>query len=82
MSIEKAAKMAVLSTMTALLMVGCGSTPHAPVKPPIRPIFSTYTPDLWASLPLEAQENIVSDDLACKRYIKSVEERLRIHNGE
>ena len=66
----------------AILGSGCASAPHVPFTPPLRPVFTEYSDPLWESLPLEAIENIVTDDLACKQYIRSNEERAKIHNGE
>lgn len=77
----KALYIALSVTLMAAYLAGC-ATPHVAIDPPIRPSFSTYSEALWASLPTEAMENIVADDLACKRYILSTEERLRIHNAQ
>ena len=41
-----------------------------------------YSDILWNQIPVEAQDAISSDDLACKKYIRRTEERIRIHNGE
>lgn len=64
----------------ATITSGCCTTTHATLDPVARPVFSEYSPELWSQIPTEAQENIVSDDLASKEYIKRTEERIRIHN--
>ena len=61
---------------------GCGSTPHALLKAPPRPIFYPYDDFLWNQIPKQAQDAISSDDLACKQYVKRVEARITIHNGK
>ena len=66
----------------ALYLAGCATAPHVPLKPPTRPVFTNYSEVLWQSLPIEAAENIVADDLACKQYIIEAEARIRIHNGD
>jgi len=43
-------------------------------------MFSDYPDALWNAIPMDAQENIVADDLAMKEYIKVCEARMEIHN--
>jgi len=74
-------KCLILSVIVTLFS-GCATAPHVPFTPPPRPVFSEYTDAIWQVTPLEAIENIVADDLACKQYIRRTEERAKIHNGE
>jgi len=67
----------------AILFSGCASEPpHLPIDAPPRPIFEEYSEALWQSIPREAREKIVADDINMKRYIKTVEARIEIHNGQ
>ncbi len=61
---------------------GCGSVPHPDFEPPPRPLFFEYDELLWQQIPLEAQDAISADDLACKAYIRRVEKRAAIHNNK
>lgn len=80
---------------TATIFSGCGSTPaHTDFVPPGRPFFAEYEATDWSIAAEEcqsvdspvcrfvrqAQTNIAADDLECKRYIRSTEERAAIHN--
>lgn len=77
--ILKTARCLVISA-TAITISACAPAPHVAFEPPPRPVFYPYGEILWAQLPPEAQDAIATDDLACKRYIRQVEERARIHN--
>ena len=71
-----------LTIFAIAISSGCGSTPHALLKPPPRPVFYQYNEILWGLIPNEAQDAISSDDLACRRYMDRVESRIAIHNGD
>ena len=74
-------KITVLSVLL-LLISGCSTTPHALLNPPPRPMFYQYGEILWQQIPIQAQDAISSDDLACKRYMDRTESRIAIHNGD
>ena len=80
---------------TATIISGCATTlAHTDFVPPGRPFFANYDHTVWTlaaeecreddsaacKFVREAQTNIAADDLACKRYIRSTEERSEIHN--
>ena len=71
-------------SLVIILISGCCSSPppHIPIELPHRPVLGEYSDSLWFQLPQEAREIIVGDDLATKQYIRRVEERVRIHNGD
>lgn len=76
-------KTALCLTIFAIVTItsGCANTrPASEFIPPARPIFTEYSSELWRAIPIEAQENIVTDDLACKQYIRETESRATIHN--
>lgn len=65
----------------AIISSGCCTVPpHVPFECPERPVFTDYPDELWRSIPETAQENIVTDDLAMKEYIRACEARAEIHN--
>lgn len=65
----------------AIIVSGCCSTSaHVAFEPPPEPIFGEYTDQIWDSIPIEAQEIIVHDQLVINEYVDKVNERTRIHN--
>ena len=72
----------LLISATVIIIEGCATAPHVPFEVAPRPVFTSYTDELWFAIPADAIDNIVADDLACKQYIKRTEERAKIHNGE
>lgn len=79
---RKATAICLTILATAIITSGCATRAHTNFVPPPRPWFSDYPVTLWNQIPKDAQDRIRVDDLACKKYIRSTEERAAIHNGE
>ena len=75
--------MAKYLTICALaIFSGCASAPHVPIDLPPRPTLTPVTAEIWSEVGPRAREVWSSRELALQEYIKRIESRVEVHNGE
>lgn len=66
----------------ALIFSGCACPPHASITLPPRPALTPVTNEVWQEVGPNAGQVWSDRELALQEYIRRIEARVEIHNGE
>ncbi len=66
--------------LISLLLAGCASTPDHQIGLPDRPDLIPVPQEVWATVPTDAQDLWILNDLALKEWGKKLESRIILHD--